>query len=124
MGFDIADGAADFGYYHIGARVFADVVDKLFDFVGDMRNYLDGRAEILAAALFVEDVPINLTGGEVGVFVKVLVDKAFVVPEVEVGFGAVLRYVHFAVLIGAHGTGVNVYVGVELLRGDLKTARL
>ncbi len=44
--------------------------------------------------------------------------------EVEVGFGAVLCYIYLAVLIRAHGAGVDVDVWVELLSRDLKTARL
>ena len=42
--FDIAYRAADFGYYHIGVGVLADVIYKLFYLVCNMRNYLNGRA--------------------------------------------------------------------------------
>ena len=39
--------------------------------------------------------------------------------QIEVGFGAVLSYENLAVLIRAHSAGVDIYVGVELLRGNL-----
>src|ERR1700691_5057889 len=48
--------------------------------------------------------------------------EAFVVPEVEIGFGAVVGDENFAVLIGRHGAGMNVDVGIALLQGDTKTA--
>ena len=84
---------------------------------------LNGRTEILAAALFVEHVPVYFTGGEIRVFVKILVDKTLVVAEVEIGLRAVFRDINFAVLIGTHGTRINVDIGVELLRRNLESAR-
>ena len=44
--------------------------------------------------------------------------------KVEVGLGTVFGDVDLAVLVGTHRAGVNVDVGVELLRGDLQPARL
>ena len=55
---------------------------------------------------------------EVGVLVKILVDKSFVVSEVEVGFRSVFGNVNFPVLNGVHCAGVYVHIGVELLRRD------
>ena len=55
---------------------------------------------------------------------EVLVDEALVVPEVEVGLGAVLGDEHLAVLKRAHRAGVDVEVGIELLRLDAEAARL
>ena len=119
----VADGAADFGYYHIGPGLIAQRIYKLLDFIRDVRNYLHRTAQILAAALLVEHIPIHASGGEVGKAVQVLVYKALVVTEVEVSFRAVLCHVHFPVLVRAHGAGVYVYVRVELLRGHLNPAR-
>jgi hypothetical protein len=48
--------------------------------------------------------------------------KAFVVAEVEIGFGAVVGDEDFTVLIGRHGAGINVEVRIALLEGDAKTA--
>ena len=84
-----------------------------------MRNDLHGGAEVLAAALLVEDVPVNFTGRQIGVPVQVLIDEALVMSEVEVGLRAVLGHVDFAVLIRAHGARVDVDVRVELLCSDL-----
>ena len=89
-----------------------------------MGDHLHGLPQILAPALLVQHVPVDLAGGEVRVAVQILVDEALVVAEVEVGLGAVLGDVDLPVLIGAHGTGIDVDVGVELLRGDLQPARL
>ena len=47
--------------------------------------------------------------------------KAFVVAEVEIGFGAVVGDENFTVLIGRHSARINVEVGIALLEGDSKT---
>ena len=124
LGLDVADGAADFGYNDVGVGLLADAVDKFLDFVCNVRNDLNGGAEIFAPALLVEHVPVYLSGGEVGKTVEVLVDKSLIVSEVKVGFGAVLGDLNLAVLIGAHCAGVDIYIGVELLSGNLKPSRL
>lgn len=62
---DIADRAADFGDDNVGVDFFADVINKLFYFVRDVRNNLYGRAEIFAPSFFVEDVPENLARREI-----------------------------------------------------------
>ena len=94
------------------------------DLVGDVRDDLHRAAEIVAAALLLDDGVVDAPGGDVGVALHELVDEALVVAQVEVGLGAVLGDEHLAVLVGAHRAGVDVDVGVELLVGDLEAARL
>ena len=61
--FDIADRAADFADDDIDfAR---KLLHRGFDFVGDMRNHLYGLAEIIAAALALDDLFVNASAGEV-----------------------------------------------------------
>ena len=87
-----------------------------------MGDDLDGLAQIRALALLVQDVPVDLAGGQVGVLVQVLVDEALIVAQVQVGLGAVVGDEHLAVLQGAHGAGVHVDIGVQLLAGHLEAA--
>ena len=42
--------------------------------------------------------------------------------EVQIGLGAVVGDVHFAVLEGTHRAGINVQVGIALLEGDFEAA--
>ena len=118
--FNIADGAADFRYHDIGIRLFADAVYEVLDFICDMGNDLNGGAEIFAAALFVQNIPIHLSRGEIGIFIQIFVDKTLIVPKVQVGFRAVLRDIDLAVLIRAHRARVNIDIRVKLLCGDLE----
>ncbi len=124
LAFDVADGAADLCDDHVGARLFAHAVDEILDLVGHMRDHLHRGAEVFAAALLVEHVPVDLAGREIGIAVEVLVDEPFVVAEIEISLRAVLGHIHFAVLIRTHRAGIDVDIGVKLLRGDLEATRL
>ena len=66
LGFDIADGAADFGDDDIGGSLLSHPIYELFDFVGDMRNDLYRGTQILSPALLVQNIPINLTSCQIG----------------------------------------------------------
>ena len=76
---------------------------------------LDGAAQVIAPPLLGDDRLVDLAGGDVAGPGQVLVDEALVVAQVEVGLGAVVGDEHLAVLVGRHGAGVDVEVGVELL---------
>ena len=91
---------------------------RLLDLVGDVRDDLDGAAEVVAAALAPDHRVVDAAGGDVGGARRVRVGEALVVAEVEVGLGAVLGDEDLAVLERAHRPGVDVDVGVELLQLD------
>ena len=60
---DVADGAADLAEDEIEiARVGER---ELLDRVGDVRDHLDGRAEIVAAALLGDDVAVDAARGDI-----------------------------------------------------------
>ena len=124
LGLDIADGAADFGDYHIGVRLLAYPVDEFLDFIGDMGNDLNGGAKVFPPALLVQHIPVDLSRGQVGKLVQILVDEPLVVTQIQIRFRAVLGDIHLAVLIGAHGAGVHIDIGVQLLGCHLQSPGL
>ena len=67
-GLDIADCTADLydGDMHIFGCVIP--IKSAFDFVGNVRNDLNGSAEVVAAALLVKNCPVDLTGGDIAVY--------------------------------------------------------
>ena len=119
---DIADRSADLGDDDVG--LFADAIDLFLDLVCDVGDDLHGAAVIAAVALALQDVEEDLTGGDGGIAAEVFIDEALVVAEVEVGLRAVLGDENFPVLIGVHGAGVDVEIGVEFLDGHRVAARL
>ena len=103
-------------------HAFGNFSEGGFDFVGDVRDDLDGFAEIIAAALFGEDGFVDAAGGPVVVAGQLGVGEALVVAEVEIGFRAVFGDEHFAVLKRTHRAGIDVQVGIALLEGDFEAA--
>src|SRR5262249_34917835 len=115
--FDVADGAPDFSNDDVHV-VGSEFVNRGLDLVGDVWNDLDGLALVFPVAFLFDYGQIDPAGGEIGIAIERGVGESFVVAEVEVSFGAVIQHVNLAVLIGAHGSGVDVDVGIELLQAD------
>src|SRR6266700_6449234 len=114
--FNIADRAANFDDRDV--HILRNLLHRRFDFVSDVRNYLDGLAEIISATLLRDDLLVNAPGGPVVIARKFGVSETLVVPEVEVGFGAVIGDEDFAVLKRRHGAGIHVEVWIELHQVD------
>ena len=119
---DVADGAADFAQHEV--EVLVAVADKILDRVCDVRNHLDGRAKVIAAALLGNDVLINLAGADTVALGCGPSGEALVVTEVEIGLSAVVGDEDFAMLIGRHRSRIDVEIGIELAQTDLVAARL
>ncbi len=120
---DVADGAADLGDHDVDV-VGRDAADAALDLVGDVRDHLDGLAEVVAAPFGGEHRLVDRSGRRVRVARQVLVDEPFVVPEVEVGLTAVVGDEHLAVLVRVHRARVDVDVRVELLERHPQSAQL
>ena len=119
---NVTHSAANLNHRYVGIAGALD--DSTFDFVGDVRNHLDGCTQVITTALLAQDVFVNTARGEVVVLGHGRADKPLVMAQVQVGFGAVVCDEHFTVLERAHGARINVDVGVQLQHGDLKSPRL
>ena len=111
---DVTDGAAHLGDHHVDV-VVGHPLDTAFDLVGDVRDHLNGLAEVVASAFGGQHRLIDRAGGGIGVARQVLVDEALVVSEVEVGLAAVVGDEHLAVLERIHRARIDVDVRIELL---------
>ena len=118
--FDVADRSADFDEHHVHA--VGNFAERGFDFIRDVRDHLDGFAEVIAAAFFGDDGFVEAAGGPVVIARQMRGGEAFVVAKIKIGFGAVVGDEHFSVLIGRHRAGIDVQVGIALLEGDAKAA--
>ena len=97
-------------------------VDAVLDFIGDVRNDLDGLAQIIAAPFLVQNGLINLAAGQVVHAGELDVGEALVMAEVQVGFRAVVQHIDLAVLVRVHGAGIDVEIGIEFLQRDFQAA--
>ena len=122
--FDIARRSADFGNRNVGSRTLGIGVDIRFDLVGNVRDDLHRTAEIIAVTFLIQNRPVNFTRRQIGITVKIFIDKPFVMSEIEIGFGTVFGNKNFAVLQRTHRSGIDVDVGIEFLCGNFKPPRL
>ena len=123
--FDVADGAADFDDHDVDRSPVGrggHAARGGFNFVGHVRDHLHGLAQVIATALARDDLFVDASAGEVVGLGERRMGEALVVAEVEIGLGAVVGDEDLAVLEGAHGAGVDVEVGVELLQRDFEAA--
>ena len=121
--FNIADRAADLGDEHVGCSV-VHLIDAGFDLVRDMRDDLHGAAQIAALALAAQNAPIDLARRDGAARRQTLVREALVMAEIKVRFRAVVGDEDLAVLIRAHGAGVDVQIRVKFLVLHAQTALL
>ena len=123
LGLDITDRTADLCDDDIGIGLLTNSIDKLFDLVRDVRDYLNCRTKVFSSSFTVQDVPIYASRGEIGILVEILIDESLIVSEIEVCLRTVFRDIDFSVLVRTHRTGVYIDIRVELLRCDLESAR-
>lgn len=127
QGLNVADRTADFNDGHVGLAVKGAggaALDELLNFVRDVRDHLNGLAEVFAATFLAKHALVDLTRREVVGLVHLRGDEAFVVTEVEVGFHAVNGDVAFSVLVGVECSRVDVNVRVKFLDSDVVTSCL
>ena len=122
---DVARRAADLGDDDVDVlAVLRGEADARLDLVGDVGHDLHGAPEVASLALAVDDRLVDLARRHVRALAQVAVDEALVVPEIEIGLGAVVRHVDLAVLERAHRARIDVEVGIEFLENDVEPALL
>ena len=92
---------------------------KRFDVADRAANLHDDDVD--AVGDFFDSGFVDAAGGPVIVAGKFGVSEALVVAEVEVGLRAVFGDKDFAMLKGAHRTGIDVQVRIAFLQGDFET---
>ena len=124
LAFDISDCSAYFDDSDMSFLIRKVSVELALDLICDMRDNLYGTSAVVSATFFLKNGPVDLTGCNIGIFIKILVNKSFVVTKVKVSFSAVLGNKYFTVLNGVHCSRVDIDVRVELLHCNLVAARL
>ena len=121
---NVADCTADLCYNEVILTFSAEVLNAALNLVGDVRHNLNGLAEIVASALLVDDRLIYTTRSHRVSAGSLNACESLVVTEVKVGLHTVSGHVALTVLVRVEGTGVDVYVRVELLNRNLVAASL
>ena len=119
--FNVADRTADFHQNDVCVFGFVER-NAALDFVGDMRNDLNGLPAVNALALIGKHIVVHTARGAGAVFGQGNVNKPLVMPQIQIGFCTVVRHEYFAVLYRIHRAGVDVEIRVQLHNGNRQTS--
>ena len=86
--FDVTHGAADLDNRDI--HVLRHLLHGAFNFIGHMRNHLDGFAEIITTPFFGNDLLVDTSGGPVVVAGEPGVGETLIMSKIKVGFRAIV----------------------------------
>ena len=117
--FNIAYRTADFGNNKIGIVIVTDTEYPGLDLISNMGNDLHRTAQVIAPAFFRNDGLVDFTGGHIGTLGQVDIYKTFIMTQVQVRFRSVIRHKHFAVLIRAHGSRIDIDIRIKFLYRNL-----
>ena len=104
--FDIAHSPADFAQHEVNF-VIANV-QEFFDFVGDVGHNLDRFTQIIATALFFQNGRIDAARADRVRVARRNTSEAFVVAQIKIGFGPIIRHKYFAVFKRGHRARIDV----------------
>ncbi len=113
---DIADSTSNFD--HDDVHALASSADPVLHLVGDVRNDLNGATEVIAPTFATDHLFIDLAGGEVVLFLHRRANEAFIVAQIEIGFGAIFGHENLTMLKRTHGARVNIDIWIELHHAD------
>ena len=118
----VAHRAADLDHAHV--RIAGAHANAVFDLIGDMRNYLYRRTQVVAAPLLRDHPLVDSARREIAVAAGGHADETLVMAKIEVGFCAVSRDEDFTMLKGTHGSRIHVDVGIQFDHADLESGVL
>ena len=108
----VTNGAADFHDGHLSVIRFGVQTDFILNHIGDMRNHLDSGTRIHAISFILNNLIINLSGGYVAVFVQALINKTFIMANIQICLATVFGHKHLAMLIRVHSTWINIQIRI------------
>ena len=119
---NIADGSA---YLYNSDPVLVLLfgpIEPALDLICDVRNHLYGAPAVISVTLFLQNRPVNFTGGHVGIFIQAFINKSLIMTEIQVCLRTVVGNKNLAVLNGVHRTRVYIDIGIKLLHRHLITS--
>ena len=99
-------------------------VKTALDLIGNMRNDLYGSPSKVTPALLLQHRPVDLSCGDIGVLIQTLINKTFIVPQIQICLCTVICNKHLSMLNGIHRTRININIRIKFLHCDLVSPRL
>ena len=80
-----------------------------------MRDYLYGSSAIISVTFFLQNGPVDFSSCHIGIFIQALINESFIVSQIQIRLGTVIRNEHFPMLNRIHRTRIHIDIWVKLL---------
>ena len=95
--FDVTHRPADFAEHKVEAIDIG--LCKFLNFIGDVRNDLHSRPQIISAPFLVDDIAVYAARSDIVGLLGGNTCEAFIMAKIEVSLGSIVSHIDFAVLI-------------------------
>jgi len=124
QGFDVPYRTAYLCDDKVVLTLLSQEFDVALDLIRNMRHHLHGLAQVLALAFLADYVLIDPACRDIIGTSSGRIEETLIVAEIQIGLMSVLGDIAFAVLIRIERTGIDIDIGVELLKSYVETASL
>ena len=80
-----------------------------------MGNHLNGLAQVIAPALFIDHFLIDSACGHVICLGSLDIQKTFVVPQIKICFSSIIGHIALTMFVRIEGTRIHVDIRIKLL---------
>ena len=122
LAFNITHRTAYFDNGNSGIFICKVTIETTFDLICDMRDHLNGTTAVITTTLLLQNRPVNLAGGNVGIFIQIFINESLIMSKIQIGFCTILRDKNFTMLDRVHRAGINIDIRIKFLHGDLITS--
>ena len=91
LALDVTYGTAYLDDGDTGFIICKVAVKAALDLIGDMGDDLYSTSAVITTTLLLQYGPVYLTGGNVGIFIQILINKTLIMSQIQIGLRAILR---------------------------------
>jgi len=121
--FNVASRPADLRDRNI-RLIILNFADRTLDLVRDMRNDLNGLAQIPPRPFTRDHAAVNASSRVIAVLIARYPGKPLVMAEVQIGLPSVFGDIHLSMLVRRHRSWIDIQIGVQFLHADAVSALL
>ena len=88
-----------------------------FNFICNMRNYLNCFAQVVASAFLIDHRLVDPAGGYIICLGGLAVQETFIMAQVQIGFSTIIGHITFTMFIGIQGAWIHIDIWIQFLNG-------
>ena len=110
--FDISDSSSYF--YNSDFIISGKSFDSILDLIRDMWNHLDSPSKEITSSFFLDDGQVNLSRSDAAFACHVLIDKSFIVSQIQISLKAISSHKGFTMFKRRHRPSIYLQIRIHL----------